>query len=442
MSALDTLSPASRQQTAPPAPRGGIARHPVRTELLRGSGMWAGAALAASVIIAVVAGRYALYDTWTAAQAALREVGLILGGPLALAAGSWQGARERRRETGELLLSTARSPLRRALVAAAPAALWPALGQLAATAVCLGMLLPYPAYGHPVWHLVVVDAVALAALGVLGFAAGRALPWRFAPPLIGVAGYLLIGVAAYAHDGTTWLSPGYSAWGRLGDSPVWWAGVLSMVWTTGLAGAALLAGHARRRTLAVLPLLAAVAAGSVLYSTGDGLRRSDRAAAARVCDQGTPTICVRAVHGSALPAVRAVVDRIDARLEGVPGAPVRYREGGSSERAPAGEVRFELYGGVFRGRLGDEEMLYRDFVYAVTLPRCEEAHGGDFAAEHAAQEWLLLRAPLSPADPARNRLATTAAERLRALAPADRRAWLGRYLAGVQACDRSGVPAP
>ncbi|WP_431967391.1 hypothetical protein [Actinacidiphila sp. bgisy160] len=439
MSTTDTLvSPPQ----APPAaaPR---ARRAPRTELLRGYGPWTGVAVAGGVLVAVLARRYSLGDSWAVLHGSLREAGLLLGGPLALAAGCWQGGRERRRGTGDLLASAARSPLRRALVAALPSMVWPVLGYLTAAGLCLALVLPYASYGHPSWDRPAADAVALAAMGALGFAAGRALPWRFTAPLLAVAGYLLLGIGAYGESGATVLSPAYA--GPPGDAPVWWAGPVAAVWCAGPAAAALLAGHARRRVIAVLPLVVAVAAASVLYRSDDDLWRPDPAASALVCDQGTPTVCVRAVHGSALPAVRAVVDRIDARLDGAPGAPVRYREGGSPETAPPGEVRFQLYGGVFRGRLGDDGMLYRDFVYAVssTAP-CERNQVGAraHANEYAAQEWLRLGRPLSPADGAGNRLARAAADRLRAMTPDDRRAWLGRYLAGVRACDIGGVPAP
>ncbi|MFE0630475.1 hypothetical protein ACFW3D_26345 [Streptomyces sp. NPDC058864] len=441
MSATDTLTTPPR--TPPAAPRAQRVPRARRTELLRGPGPWTGAVLAVTVIVAVLARRYSLFDTWTTTQAALRGAGLLLGGPLALAAGCWQGGRERRRGTGDLLASAARSPLSRALTAALPSMVWPVLGHLAATAVCLGVLLPYASYGHPAWDLAAADAVALGAMGALGFAAGRALPWRFTAPLLAIAGYLLLAIGAYAESGAALLSPAYAGPG--GDVAVWWAAPVAAVWYAGPAAAALLAGHARRRVLAVLPLVVAVAAASVLYRSGDGVWRPDPAASALVCDEGTPAVCVRAVHGSALPAVRAVVDRIDARLDGVPGAPVRYREGGTGGAIPAGEVRFELYAGVFRGRLGDDGMLYRDFVYAVTstVP-CERERTDTraYANEYAAQEWLRLGRPLFPADRAGNRLARAAAERLRAMTPDDRRAWLGRYLAGVRACDTGAVPAP
>ncbi|MEU4097119.1 hypothetical protein [Streptomyces sp. NPDC026673] len=441
MSATDTLT--TPPQTPPAAPRAQRAPRARRTELLRGHGPLTGAAVAGSVLVGVLANRYSLGDSWAVLHGLLREAGLLLGGPLTLAAGCWQGGRERRRGTGDLLASAARSPLRRALTAALPSMVWPVLGYLAATAVCLGVLLPYASYGHPAWDLAAADAVALGAMGALGFAAGRALPWRFTAPLLAVAGYLLLAVGAYAESGATVLSPAYV--GPRGDTVVWWAAPVAAVWYAGPAAAALLAGHARRRVLTVLPLVVAVAAASVLYRSGDDLWRPDPAASALVCDQGTPTVCVRAVHGSALPAVRAVVDRIDARLDGVPGAPVRYREGGSPETAPPGEVRFQLYGGIFRGRLGDDGMLYRDFVYAVSSTVPCERDGADtraYANEYAAQEWLRLGRPLFPANRAENRVARAAAERLRAMTPDDRRAWLGRYLAGVRACDTGAVPAP
>lgn len=407
-----------------------------RTELRHGTGPWAAAVIAAVVASNLFVQRYRLGDNWTDAQQMLRHFGVLIGGPMALASGCWQGGRERRCGTGELFASAARTPLARALAACLPAVLWPVCGYLLPAVVTLGAIWPYAGFGQPSWSMVFQDVVTFGALGALGFAVGGALRWRMAAPLLGLVGFVALGFTRTADGSVKWLTP--AAYG-FEERPVWAFGLLCAVWMAGLAVCAMLAGHARRRAVALVPLLAAVVAASLLCRGGDDLWRHVPAASAQVCGSGTPVVCVRAEHASALPAVQGVVARIDARLDGVPGAPVRYREGGSPETAPPREVRFELYGGLFRSRLGDGEMLHRDLAYFVASRGCPYRYTdrpGNPAAENAALSWLGVERPIAA------EAETQAAERLRAMPAEQRRAWLGRHLRAVLSCDTGTVKAP
>ncbi|WP_406268909.1 hypothetical protein OH779_26790 [Actinacidiphila glaucinigra] len=409
---------------------------PVRAELQHGLGPWAAAVIAATVAFNLFVQRYRLGDNWIDSQQMLRHFGVLTGGPVALAAGCWHGGRERRCGTGDLFASAARTPLVRALAACLPAVLWPVGGYLLPAAATLGATWPYVGYGHPSLAMLGQDIVTFGALGALGFAAGRALRWRMSAPLLGPVGYVVLGFTQITDGPVRWLTPAaYS----LAESPAWASGLLSAVWMAGLAVSAVLAGHARRRAIAVVPLLAAAAAAALLCRGGDDLWRPERSATAQVCSSGTPVVCVRGEHASALPAVKAVVARIDARLDGVPGAPVRYRESAASESAPLQEVRFQLSGGLFRSRLGDSDMLYRDLAYFVTSRDCgaRNAHQpGHPAAEHAALSWMGVEPPMPTG------AETQAADRLRAMPAEQRRAWLGRYLDTVPSCDTSRIEAP
>ncbi|WP_431954684.1 hypothetical protein [Actinacidiphila sp. bgisy167] len=407
-----------------------------RTELRRGTGPWAGAVIAAVVAFNLFVQRYRLGDNWTDAQQMLRHFSVLAGGAVALAAGCWQGGRERRCGTGELFASAARTPLARALAACLPAVLWPVCGYLLPAVAALGAIWPYAGFGQPSWSMVFQDVVSFGALGALGFAVGGALRWRMAAPLVGLVGFVALGYTQNADGSVKWLTPaGYG----FGERPTWAFGLLCAVWMAGLAVCAMLAGHARRRTVALVPLLAAAVAAAFLCRGGEDLWRPVPAASAQVCGSGTPVVCVRAEHASALPAVQAVVARIDARLDGVPGAPVRYRESAASESAPSREVRFQLYGGLFRSRLGDSDMLYRDLAYFVAFRNCPARYTdrpGNPAAEHAALSWLGVERPVTAA------AETRAADRLRAASAEQRRAWLGRYLRAVGSCDTGVVEAP
>ncbi|WP_019891618.1 hypothetical protein [Streptomyces purpureus] len=432
-----------------PAPTPARARtvRPLLSELRRGVGPWAGAALALTVSIAMY-GKADYIDGWQSrwgeATSLLRTAGLLLGGPLAVAAGCWQGGRERRRGTGELWASTARTPLRRAAVAAAPAALWPALGHLLAATGCLLATWPYVSAGRPDLLLVLADAVALAALGTLGFVAGRVIPWRLTAPLLAAATYVVLGFPAYGNTPWQWLDPAM-AHSYNWDKAVWWFAPASVVWTGGLAATAFLAYAARRRTLA-LPPLAAACAAAVLIGTGNGGHgpwRADTAAARLVCDDGTPQVCVTAVDSRLLPQVSAALADLNGALRGVPGAPVRWTDG----PRPTGPDEASLPTPAFeslRGRLRDPGAYAHGAVQYLFSDSCEDQdyeHPGWARASEvnsAVIQWLAPSAAYEPVLTDRSRADLA---RLQTKSPAERRAYLARYLA-ADLCDAEEVPVP
>ncbi|MEV6248415.1 hypothetical protein AB0M38_19765 [Streptomyces sp. NPDC051742] len=179
-----TLVPPPRTDGATPA----RAPSPLRTELRRGLGPWTGAAVAVTVLVTMYGKAPDWQGRWADATNMLHVVAGLLAGPLALAAGGWQGGRDRRRGTTDLWESVPRSPLRRLFVAVAPSALWPAAGLLLADAVCLLVTWPYVSAGRPYLELVAADAVAVAALGALGHVVGRVVRWRLTAPLVGIVG--------------------------------------------------------------------------------------------------------------------------------------------------------------------------------------------------------------------------------------------------------------
>ncbi|MFE3828692.1 hypothetical protein [Streptomyces sp. NPDC059092] len=449
----------------PPAPRrrtGGV----LWTELRRGVGPWCGGVVVVVCWVAMYSKTPQWQGRWTETTDMLRSVALLLCGPLAVAAGCWQGGRERRRSTGDLLASLARTPLRRALLAVAPAALWPPAGYLVAAAGCTLATWPYAGEGRPFLSHTAADAMALAALGVLGFVAGRLIHWRLTAPLLAAVTYVGLGIPAYSESPARWLSPAYQHtyfW----DRPVWWFGPASMVWTAGLAGVALLGLAARRRVVALLPLTVACAAAVVLTHTGDGLWRPDPATARLVCDDGTPQVCVTAVDRKLLPSVSAALSGVNARLRGVPGAPDRWIDGPRTpspgreqlEAAPGAIVRRvgepvllgpreaqlpSPFGLAERGRVSDP-VLYANWAVSYLFSRNCPGSGVDTpaarraaAVNDAVNQWLAPRpyavpAPL-PGDEVHLR-------RLHGMGPAESRAYLARYLA-ADLCRPDEVPVP
>ncbi|MFJ3581031.1 hypothetical protein ACIPPS_02175 [Streptomyces sp. NPDC090127] len=440
MTALDTPT----REAASGPPRTSV----LRTELRRGTGPWSGAAVAVTTLVTLYAKAPGWQSRWTDATDMLHIVVGLLLGPLVLAVGCWQGGRDRRNGTRELLGSVPRGPLRRAFLAVAPTALWPVAGYLSAAAVCLLATWPYVDGGRrPFLELVAADAVTLAALGTLGHLVGRLVPWRLTAPLLAVTGYVVFGVAAARTEAAgSWLNPAvehFYAW----DRPVGWFAPAWVVWCAGLALAALLAqaaGTARLRLLALVPLTAAVAAAVPIARLPlDGPWRPDPAAARLVCDGGAPPVCLPAVDRALLPDISAALAPLNERLRGLPGAPTRWVGGpsvGAGETAlPSPDLD------AVRGELSHPDLYLNSavqFLFAETC-RSEDFSGPEVerlgAIHLAVSEWL---APTPagygvPVGPAGQRYL----DALRAKSPAAQRDYLARYMA-ADGCRPEEVPVP
>ncbi|MFE0424261.1 hypothetical protein [Streptomyces sp. NPDC058953] len=452
MTTVDT--PAPPRPGPPRRPRPRVRRdHPLRAELLRGVGPWAGAAVA----IAVAAVLYEKADPgtdwqtyWSEGAVLLRVGSVHIGGAIAAAAGCWQGGRERRRNMLGLRASSARSPLRQALVAVAPVVLWPVAAQLTGLLAVILATAPYASAGGPYISVAVADTVAIGSLSVLGFVAGRLVGHRLAPPLVGIGTWILLTLPVYdvgaRKSVASLLNPAdQGPFGRL--EPVWWYTPASVLWTGGLAAFTLLLYAARRRAFAIVPLAAAVCGAAVLADTGEGLWRPDPALTRLVCDDGTPRICVEARHAGLRPQIAAALGEAHDRLRGVPGAPVRWVDKPDTALA-AGEAHLpDPVLQVFRGRLTDPEGYARWAVDSF-LGHCDtretDAPDADWRRsaeiDNAVGQWLApyeQRWSWSVTPDARRHLA-----RLEAMTPAESRGYLARRLA-VDACATPGkVPAP
>ncbi|WP_329621204.1 hypothetical protein OG357_12445 [Streptomyces sp. NBC_01255] len=438
-----TLTPPRAEGPAPVR-----APAPLRSELRRGLGPWAGAAVALTVLVTMYGKAPEWQGRWADATNLLHVAAGLLCGPLALAAGCWQGGRDRRRGTTELWDSVPRSPLRRLLVAVAPSAFWPAAGLLLADAVCLLATWPYVSAGRPYLELLAADAVAVAALGAVGHLAGRVIRWRLTAPLLGIVGYVVLGLGAYTEGAARWLSPAGEHQG-IWDRPVWWFGPVSMAWTAGLALAALLAyglRPARLRVIALVPLAVAVgAAGQIQRLPADvGPWRPDPALSRQVCDDGSPQVCLTAVDEGLLPDISAALAPLSARLKGVPGAPVRWVSGLGGPARP-GDVALPAAGqDAVRGRLAHPDLYLNAAVNWLFSDSCESGDGAGPNAERASQVNLAVIEWLAPT-PADYGPDTTGAQpyidRLEAKSPAEQRAYLTRFLA-ANTCHPDEVPIP
>ncbi|MDH6623451.1 hypothetical protein M2271_001238 [Streptomyces sp. LBL] len=429
--------------------------HPLRAEVVRGFGPWAGAAVLVTVAVALGASARQWQGGWAETREHLHTVAGMLGVPLALAAGCWHGGRERRRRTGELMATAARAPLARLLASGLPLMLWVIVGY--AVAVLLAWLATwYCATGDSPYVIApLTDAAVLASAVLAGQVVGRLVAWRLAAPLLALGGYVGIGMLAYGSGTNSYapLSPGVD--GMPDSVPVWWQPLAMAAWAGGLAGAAVLAYAARRRAVALLPLAAAVAAGTLLVQTGeDALWRTGPLARRQVCDTSTtPQICVNARYEGLLPQVRKALSGLTGRLEGVQNLPVRFEDRpGAPARDEAQLPTLTPIGwSVVRGELTDpQRYAWEAGMLLYGRSECDRADPRWDPVDSAVEHYLApspeekyfddLLAGNGAADRARLNARTAARARLEAMGEDERRAWLSEYFATTDQCDGSGVP--
>lgn len=242
----------------------------LRTELRRGP-FWGFLAtmlpVAATAFPLIAAGPARDSVTWHAMAAAVLSSQVPLTAALTLAVAAWQGGRERRRGTGELLASTPRPRLQRVLAGWLPTLAWPLVAYTLGVLV-IGAVLSLALHAGPprMVALFAVAGVQLAAAAACGFVAGWYVPGRFVAPVAGVVAY----IGLYA----TLNSDGYLALVLLAptrlpswEHPVWWLAPAAAVWFGGLAAASLAGAAARRRWLALVPLAVALLAAVPLTRT-------------------------------------------------------------------------------------------------------------------------------------------------------------------------------
>lgn len=424
------------------------APHPLRAEAVRGFAPWAGAAvlLTAGTMLGATVDRW--QGDWAATATELHTA-LMITLPLAGAAGCWQGGRERRRGTEELWGTTVRPPLARLLAAALPVALWAAVGYVAVVLLALLATWPYAQGDRPHPALLPGDTVAMAAAALIGHVLGRVVAARLAAPLLGVAGFLGLGTTLGARSAAVRaLSPVTSS---LDELPVWWQSGAMAVWTGGLALAAVLACAARRRVTVLLPLAAALAAGTLLAQTGDGLWRPDPLARRQVCDTSvTPAVCVNARYAGMLPQVRDTLAGITGKLQGVRNLPARWADHAGAPHADEAQLPgiTPLGWSTVRGRLTDPQEFAWEAVTALEGRDCPESMMTERVlwADDAVESYLapnaLQRKGLVPGDgPAEERRLLAARARLAGMPERQRRDWLSAYFAARAGCDPKEVPA-
>ncbi|WP_250004903.1 hypothetical protein [Actinoplanes sp. M2I2] len=334
----------------------------------------------------------------------------VLLWPLALAVGAEQGRREHRTNVTELFATTPRSRARRML---------PLLIAIAATTslayvlilVAGAVSLLSPSRYFPTDFLVIsaVGALSLVAAAWLGLGIGRLVPTPATAPLLAVAGAVFVTYTAIVDP--LWLgavlSPMYGTMqnylyqtidARVSAAFCIWMAALA------LTGAVLLVADTRwLRAAAPLPALIGICLAVAIVPRDRAALEApiDPSAAALVCTDDAPTICVSRVHAGVLGELTPLARQGLAVLNRLPGTPAEVHEdikpyGAWRTPAPAEtqvvllEVTVDEHG----------ELAYPDSVVpmvvgslGVTLQGlCDHRHLG---VERAAAYYLLGREPVS-----------------------------------------------
>ncbi|UQA94141.1 hypothetical protein [Streptomyces halobius] len=98
-------------------------RHPLHAEARSGPARWSALAVSLILLVPLTVTSASWQGSWGQTQLQLHTMAVMLGGPLAAAAGCWQGGRERRSRMAELRAAGARGPLAQFLAAALPVVL-------------------------------------------------------------------------------------------------------------------------------------------------------------------------------------------------------------------------------------------------------------------------------------------------------------------------------
>ncbi|MEU8484405.1 hypothetical protein [Streptomyces sp. NPDC048641] len=448
--------------TAPPAPKApGRPHHPLRAELLRGFAPWSGIAALLSVggLMASKAAQW--QGSWPGTMSNLHLAAAALAVPLALAAGAWQGGRERRTRMGELRASMPRGPLAQFLVCALPVALWVTAGYALAAVGSLLASLPYTSAGHPLPLVLLGDALTAGACALLGHVAGRLVPWRLAAPVLALSGYVLFGLASTADSAIRFVGPAGGL--PLGSTtvPVWWQPLVFALWGSALALTAVLAHAARRRATALVPLVAALAAAVVLVQSGDSMWQRNPLTQRQVCDESAPRICVSAAYPGMLPKVSDALSGLMGRLDGVQNLPVRFENLPGRPHEDEAELPdlTPLGWGVVRGELTDPQQYAWEAAQNLVRDDCPMPKDQDpriGRTDQAVTRWLApsrLQEQIRDQNLvvhrgdkkrlAEDRADEAALDHLKAMSPETRRAWLSRYFATARDCapDPKEVPS-
>ncbi|MCA2212160.1 hypothetical protein [Jidongwangia harbinensis] len=255
--------------------------------------------------------------------------------PLALAGGAALGRRDRRAHTEDLMNSTGRPGWQRTLPAMSALGIGVAVAHLLVLAVgAILIAVPGSYLGLRGFAAPLIDVLILIGAAWTGVAAGRRWSSALLPPAL-AAGVLVLqfGAQAVSVDPNRLqnlslmiIYPPDAPWETVSTPAL--LGRLALAAGLLLAGVLLAAGRSWPRRAGAGAALAAGVAGLLLITAPGpaGRWQIDPAAHRLVCADGTPQVCVAAVHEHLLPHVTTEARRALAAIAKLPNAPTRAVE--------------------------------------------------------------------------------------------------------------------
>jgi hypothetical protein len=400
----------------------------LRIELRRSVAWWA-ALIIAAVGVFVLFASNPPYPSWMELVITQRDV-MQLTWPLALAAGAWQGIRERRSRVEELLATTAKPRRWRVVPVASAMAIGAVAGYVVMLAGATGHLRHidgyFPAAALPI---IALGSAAMVAAVWLGLAIGAMLPSPLTAPVLVVVGFIgmavvgpMLRVRDVSDPGAVLLLPYLRTPHE--DNPALQmlstgANLSQALWFATLAATGLALYSAARpstRIAAVAPaLLGVTLAVPAMPRYVEDAWVIDRRAAAVVCTPDEPRVCLARVHSHRLDDLRGPArEALSILAAKLPPAPTRvlvtgFGEGGSGPQ-PADTLV------VAPGLLEGTEYTRADLVAYMLggggAQQCQvladtdpnepvlgepgEADNRYAAARQVVTDWLLDRTPTPP----------------------------------------------
>lgn len=383
---------------------------------------------------------------WTETVWSLQS-SLILFGPLVGGLAVWVAGREMRRDTGDLLSTTARPGVLRDLALWAATAAWCVLAYGVVAAAFLLLTLRNATWGSPEPGPVLVGLLAVVTHSALGYAVGSYLPSRFVAPLGGDAAS-----SVFYNESRGIFAP-------------------QSLWLLGLAATALTTVALKRRkstgSWTALAATAAAAAVGAVAVLGVPVETVDARGALvpyqPVCEEGEIPVCVHPAYEVALPETARAVNDLVEPLVGIPGAPTRAEQRGDaypSRLRTDGTLVFDMrsafirwnvnHGSTVKDQVGFEvpsALVSGPSGYVEGNPYkssfCREAGDAPGEAQRVIAAWLSYRAgdfgsanSMAFREAVNGQLCPRSAavvERFDALTPAERRAWLETNYADLRA---------
>ncbi|KUL34556.1 hypothetical protein [Actinoplanes awajinensis] len=334
---------------------------------------------------------------------------LVLLWPLALAAGAWQGRREKKSNVGELFASTPRSRVRRAVPTITAMALAMIVGYLLVS-VAAGVSIVRTADYLPsaVLGVAAVGGLTLIAGVWLGLAVGRLLPHPVTPPVLAVAGLGLLLGLPWATRPRGWLSMVFSPIDEMNmpddyATVPWQVSGSQAIWMAALAVAGVMlfaSGTWRTRVAALLPLAVGAALAILVMPHQNRIVTDsvDPVAKALVCAKDEPRVCVSRVHAGLLPELVGPAREALTVLAKLPGGPTRVHEDNTTylpfvpapQTADTALLRIEVGAG---GHLDEPSTVLPETVIAAFTGPYECEKGPSWAQARAAGYWLVGQEP-------------------------------------------------